>query len=202
MEEILATIAIALAATIFIVLSFSIYLTIRIFTGKSIRNKAYSPVHATVFDLLFHSQELYDYQTELATKKPTFRFLSPGQSEIFTADARNVEHILKTRFDNYSKGHSSRENLADLLGRGIFAVDGDKWRQQRKLASFEFSTRVLRDFSCSVFRTNACKLVGFVSEFALSGKSFDAQVSLNMETCNVLFKETHKGTFVLGVRIC
>nr|VDD66038.1 unnamed protein product [Brassica oleracea] len=61
MEEILATIAIALAATIFIVLSFSIYLTIRIFTESSIRNKAYSPVHATVFDLLFHSQELYDY---------------------------------------------------------------------------------------------------------------------------------------------
>ncbi|CAN6815655.1 unnamed protein product [Brassica oleracea] len=189
MEEILATIAIALAATIFIVLSFSIYLTIRIFTGKSIRNKAYSPVHATVFDLLFHSQELYDYQTELARKKPpTFRFLSPGQSEIFTADARNVEHILKTRFDNYSKGHSSRENLADLLGHGIFAVDGDKWRQQRKLASFEFSTRILRDFSCSVFRTNACKLVGFVSEFALSGKSFDAQDMLMRYTLESIFK--------------
>ncbi|KAG2295921.1 hypothetical protein Bca52824_042590 [Brassica carinata] len=172
MEEILATIAIALAATIFIVLSFSIYLTIRIFTGKSIRNKAYSPVHATVFDLLFHSQE----------------FLSPGQSEIFTADARNVEHILKTRFDNYSKGHSSRENLADLLGHGIFAVDGDKWRQQRKLASFEFSTRVLRDFSCSVFRTNACKHVGFVSEFALSGKSFDAQDMLMRYTLESIFK--------------
>ncbi|KAF3547031.1 hypothetical protein DY000_02002533 [Brassica cretica] len=159
MEEILATIAIALAATIFIVLSFSIYLTIRIFTGKSIRNKAYSPVHATVFDLLFHSQELYDYQTELARKKPTF-----------------------------SKGHSSRENLADLLGHGIFAVDGDKWRQQRKLASFEFSTRVLRDFSCSVFRTNACKLVGFVSEFALSGKSFDAQDMLMRYTLESIFK--------------
>ncbi|KAJ0239892.1 hypothetical protein HA466_0226080 [Hirschfeldia incana] len=188
MEEILATISIALAATIFIVLSFSIYLTIRIFTGKSITNKEYSPVHATIFDLLFHSDELYDYQTDLARKKPTFRFLSPGQSDIFTADPRNVEHILKTRFDNYSKGHSSRENLADLLGHGIFAVDGEKWKQQRKLASFEFSTRVLRDFSCSVFRTNACKLVGFVSEFALSGKSFDAQDMLMRYTLESIFK--------------
>ncbi|KAL0711363.1 hypothetical protein Bca4012_018341 [Brassica carinata] len=188
MEEILATITIVTVATIFIVLSFSIYLTVRIFTGKSIHDKEYSPVHATVFDLLFHSDELYDYQTELARKKHTFRFLSPGQSEIFTADARNVEHILKTRFDNYSKGESSRENLADLLGHGIFAVDGDKWRQQRKLASFEFSTRVLRDFSCSVFRTNACKLVGFVSEFALSGKSFDAQDMLMRYTLESIFK--------------
>jgi len=150
---------------------------IRIFTGKSRNDKRYAPVHATVFDLLFHSDELYDYETEIAREKPTYRFLSPGQSEILTADPRNAEHILKTRFDNYSKGHSSRENMADLLGHGIFAVDGEKWRQQRKLSSFEFSTRVLRDFSCSVFRRNASKLVGFVSEFALSGKAFDAQVS-------------------------
>ncbi|CAH8383686.1 unnamed protein product [Eruca vesicaria subsp. sativa] len=53
MEEILATIDIVTAATIFIVLSFSIYLAIRIITGKSIHNKEYSPIHATVFDLLF-----------------------------------------------------------------------------------------------------------------------------------------------------
>ncbi|KAJ4872650.1 hypothetical protein Rs2_45675 [Raphanus sativus] len=188
MEEILATISIALAATIFIVLSFSIYLTIRIFTGKSINDKEYSPVHATIFDLFFHNNELYEYQTEIARKKPTYRFLSPGQSDIFTADPRNVEHILKTRFDNYSKGDNSRENLGDLLGHGIFTVDGEKWKQQRKLASFEFSTRVLRDFSCSVFRTNACKLVRFVSEFALSGKSFDAQDMLMRYALESIFK--------------
>ncbi|KAJ0239893.1 hypothetical protein HA466_0226090 [Hirschfeldia incana] len=188
MEEIMATISIALAATIFIVLSLSVYLTIRIFTGKSINDKQYSPVHATIFDLFFHNDKLYDYQTEIARKKPTFRFLSPGQSDIFTADPRNVEHVLKTRFDNYSKGDNSRENLGDLLGHGIFTVDGEKWKQQRKLASFEFSTRVLRDFSCSVFRRNACKLVGFISEFALSGKSFDAQDMLMRYALESIFK--------------
>ncbi|CAL9237048.1 unnamed protein product [Arabidopsis halleri] len=186
--EILTSIAITIATTIFIVLSFTIYLTIRIFTGKSRNDKRYAPVHATVFDLLFHRDELYDYETEIARTKPTYRFLSPGQSEILTADPRNVEHILKTRFDNYSKGPVGRENLADLLGHGIFAVDGEKWRQQRKLASFEFSTRVLRDFSCSVFRRNASKLVGFVSEFALSGKAFDAQDMLMRCTLDSIFK--------------
>nr|QWK52441.1 cytochrome P450 704A2-2 [Isatis tinctoria] len=186
--EILATIGIVVVATIVIVLSFVIYLTVRIFTGKSINDKEYTPVHATVFDLLFHSDDLYDYETELARKKPTFRFLSAGQSEILTADTRNVEHILKTRFDNYSKGQSSRENLGHLLGHGIFAVDGDKWKQQRKLASFEFSARVLREFSCSVFRRNASKLVGFVTELALSGKSFDAQDMLMRCTLDSIFK--------------
>ena len=103
-----------------------------------------------------------------------------GESEILTADPRNVEHILKTRFDNYTKEENNWENLGDLLGHGIFAVDGEKWRQQRKLASFEFSGRVLRDFSCSVFRMNVVKVVGFVSEFGLSAKSFDAQVSFRL----------------------
>ncbi|KAK4436344.1 cytochrome [Sesamum alatum] len=48
--------------------------------------------------------------------------------------------------------------LKDLFGDGIFAVDGKKWRHQRKLASYEFSAKVLRDFSSSVFRSNAAKL--------------------------------------------
>ncbi|KAL0720634.1 hypothetical protein Bca4012_035233 [Brassica carinata] len=186
--ETLASIAIVVATTIFILLSLTIYLTLKIFTGKSIHSKEHSPVHATIFDLFFHRDDLYDYETEIARKKPTFRFLGLGQSEILTADPRNVEHILKTRFDNYTKGENSRQNLGDLLGHGIFAVDGEKWRQQRKLASFEFSARVLRDFSCSVFRRNASKLVGFVTEFGLSGKSFDAQDMLMRCTLDSIFK--------------
>ncbi|CAH8266060.1 unnamed protein product [Arabidopsis lyrata] len=185
--EILTSMAIIVVTTIFIVLSFALYLTIRIFTGKSRNDKRYTPVHATIFDLFFHSDKLYDYETEIARIKPTYRFLSPGQSEILTADPRNVEHILKTRFDNYSKGPVGRENLADLLGHGIFAVDGEKWKQQRKLVSFEFSTRVLRNFSYSVFRTSASKLVSFVSEFALSGKPFDAQDMLMRCTIDSIF---------------
>ncbi|VVB03466.1 unnamed protein product [Arabis nemorensis] len=175
-------------STILIVLCFTIYLTIRIFTGKSRNDKEYAPVHATIFDLFLHGDNLYDYETEIARKKPTFRFLSPGQSEILTADPRNVEHMLKTRFDNYSKGENARENLGDLLGHGIFAADGERWKKQRKLASFEFSARVLRDFSCSVFRRNASKLVGYVNEFALSGNSFDAQDMLMRFTLDSIFK--------------
>ncbi|CAA7050729.1 unnamed protein product [Microthlaspi erraticum] len=186
--ELLTSLAIIVLATVVIVLCFTIYLFIKIFTGKSIFDKEYAPVHATIFDLFFHKDDLYDYETEIAREKPTFRFLSPGQSEILTADPRNVEHILKTRFDNYTKGHNSRQNLGDLLGHGIFAVDGEKWKQQRKLASFEFSARVLRDFSCSVFRRNASKLVGFVTEFALSGKAFDAQDMLMRYTLDSIFK--------------
>ncbi|KAK8565883.1 hypothetical protein V6N13_020958 [Hibiscus sabdariffa] len=54
----------------------------------------------------------------------------------------------------------------------MFAVDGDKWKEQRKFASYEFSTRVLRDFSCSVFSSNAAKLVLLVSNLTANALSW------------------------------
>lgn len=68
--------------------------------------------------------------------------------------------------------------LKDLLGDGIFTVDGEKWREQRKISSHEFSTKVLRDFSSAAFRKNAAKLAQLLSEAANSGKILDIQVSL------------------------
>ena len=153
------------------------FIMLTIIIGKSIGDPDYAPVKGTVFNQLLYFNTLHDYQAQLAKTNPTFRLLAPDQSELYTADPRNVEHILKTNFDKYSKGKYNQDIVTDLFGEGIFAVDGDKWRQQRKLASFEFSTRVLRDFSCSVFRRNAAKLVRVISEFSHQGQVFDMQVS-------------------------
>ncbi|CAO2818815.1 unnamed protein product [Amaranthus hypochondriacus] len=65
---------------------------------------------------------------------------------IFTGNPANVEHILKTRFSTYTKGSFQNNLLRDFLGDGIFNVDGEKWKFQRKVASFEFSTKSLRNF--------------------------------------------------------
>jgi cytochrome P450 len=67
-------------------------------------------------------------------------------SDSVTANPENVEHILKTRFDNYPKGEPFTAILHDLLGKGIFNSDGDAWKLQRKVASYEFNTRSLRNF--------------------------------------------------------
>ncbi|KAM6584626.1 hypothetical protein CsatB_011628 [Cannabis sativa] len=167
------------------ILCFSLLL-LKIYTGKSIQDPSYPPVNGTVFSQLIYFNKLYDYQTQVATKWSTFRLLAPGHSEVYTTDPRNIEHVLKTNFDKYSKGQTNQLIVTDLLGHGIFAVDGDKWKQQRKLASFEFSTRVLRDFSCSVFRENANKLVGAVS--GLSGRVFDMQDLFMRCTLDSIFK--------------
>ncbi|KAF3623197.1 putative cytochromeC1-like isoform X1 [Capsicum annuum] len=75
-----------------------------------------------------------------------------------------VQTCLQWGWHHYSK-------LNDLLGDGIFKVDGEKWKNQRKISSYEFSTKNLRDFSSAVFRIGAVKLAQKVSEADLFTKS-------------------------------
>uniref|UniRef100_A0A251SIE9 Putative cytochrome P450 n=1 Tax=Helianthus annuus TaxID=4232 RepID=A0A251SIE9_HELAN len=56
---------------------------------------------------------------------------------------------------------------------GIFTVDGDQWREQRKVASQEFSTKILRDFSSVTFRKNTIKLGEILSQAADSNQIID-----------------------------
>ncbi|XP_044492340.1 cytochrome P450 704C1-like isoform X2 [Mangifera indica] len=78
--------------------------------------------------------------------------------------------------------------MKDLFGQGILNVDGEKWRQQRKLASLEFSTRDLQSYSCAVFKTNAVKVVKVVSEFAIAGRIFDMQDMMMKLSLDWIFK--------------
>ncbi|PON44783.1 Cytochrome P [Trema orientale] len=190
MNELLRTIFMIFLWSSPLILVFLIFcfITLRIFTGKSLMNPEYPPVRGTLFNLIFHYNELHDYMTRLAEKNPTFRILTPAPSYVYTAEPRNVEHVLKSGFGKYSKGDRGREILAELFGQGIFLADGEDWKQQRKLAGLEFSTRVLRDFSCSVFRTNAAKLVRFVSGLSVAGRAFDMQDLLMKCTLDSIFE--------------
>lgn len=60
-----------------------------------------------------------------------------GRSCIYTSNPSNVQHIIKTRFHFYQKDVILRRSLLDLLGNGIFLVDGAKWKFQRQLMSRE-----------------------------------------------------------------
>lgn len=74
--------------------------------------------------------------------------------------------------------------MKDFLGEGIFTVDGEKWRHQRKLASYDFSTRALREFSSTVFQINAAKLAQIVSKEATSNQAMDIQVRVSINSAN------------------
>ncbi|KAI3449144.1 hypothetical protein Pfo_005809 [Paulownia fortunei] len=150
--------------------------------------KRYHPVGGTIFNQLMNFNRLHDYMTDLARKYKTYRLITPFRSEVYTSDPANVEYILKTKFDNYDKGWYNYSILKDLLGDGIFAVDGDKWREQRKVSSLEFSARALRDVSSIVFRENAIKLANIVSEAVISYQPMDIQDLFMKSTLDSIFR--------------
>ncbi|PPD88016.1 hypothetical protein GOBAR_DD15050 [Gossypium barbadense] len=156
--------------------------------GSELKSKAKRPpIAGSMLHQLLYFNTLSDYQTSLAKKHRTYRLIMPLHSEIYTTDPANVEYILKTNFPNYGRG-AHIEIMRDLFGDGIFAVDGEKWRHQRKLASYEFSTRVLREYSTAVFRDNAAKLVAKVSTIAVANGAMDLQDLFMKSTLDSIFK--------------
>lgn len=146
------------------------------------------PIIGPISNQLIHFSELFDYLTSLAKNYPTYRFIRPSHSEVYTTDPVNIEYILKTNFINYTKGGYNTYVMRDLFGNGIFTVDGVKWRHQRKLASFEFSTKVLRDFSTVIFKSNTAKLAKTISLLAAAEKTMNLQDLLMKSTFDSIFK--------------
>ncbi|XVF80088.1 hypothetical protein PTKIN_Ptkin15bG0042200 [Pterospermum kingtungense] len=93
-----------------------------------------------------------------------------------TCDPKNLEHILKTRFDNYPKGPTWQAVFHDLLGQGIFNSDGDTWLFQRRTAALEFTTRTLRQAMARwVSRAIKLRFCPILEEAQAKGKPVDLQ---------------------------
>ncbi|KAG0501271.1 hypothetical protein HPP92_001343 [Vanilla planifolia] len=94
------------------------------------------------------------------------------------------------------QGDLNYDTMKDLLGDGIFAVDGARWRHQRKLASYEFSTRILREFSSVEFRQTAARLAEKIEDAARDAAAVDLQVRIGWVWCEL---DTLSGTDEAGV---
>ncbi|KAA0049016.1 hypothetical protein IC582_012314 [Cucumis melo] len=164
-----------------------ISIVVRLILTHKLRKKKYHPIAGTVFHQLLNFHRLHDYMTDLARKHKTYKLLGPFRDEVYTSDPPNVEYMLRTNFENFGKGSHNHRILRDLLGDGIFTVDGEKWREQRKISSYEFSTKVLRDYSSVIFRKTAVKLANIVSEAAISNRVIDIQDLFMKSTLDSIF---------------
>eukprot|EP00253_Pinus_taeda_P034337 PITA_34337 len=131
------------------------------------------PIAATMVGLLINFKRLPDFILHHHRRHKTYRIVYP--TFVFTADPANVEHILRSNFANYIKGNYIHDVFEELIGDGIFGVDGEQWKQQRKLASLEFSTKVLKNFSSVVFRETAVKFSKKLLEARRAGQTVEMQ---------------------------
>ncbi|PWA36372.1 cytochrome P450 [Artemisia annua] len=165
-----------------------LFLVVVLYICNKKHGKKYHPIGGTVLDLLINYNRLHHYMTDLAEKYKTYRVTSLFHADVYTSDPANVEYILKTNFENYGKGAHTHNLMKELLGEGIFTVDGEKWRQQRKVSSHEFSTKILRDFSSAIFTENAIKLGNMFSEAANSNQIIDINDLFMKATTDSIFR--------------
>ncbi|KAI3444527.1 hypothetical protein Pfo_001192 [Paulownia fortunei] len=123
------------------------------FISKSLKGPRVWPLLGSLPGLIENAERMHDWIADnLRACGGTYQtcicaipFLARKQGLVtVTCDPKNLEHILKTRFDNYPKGPTWQAVFHDLLGQGIFNSDGDTWLFQRKTAALEFTTRTLR----------------------------------------------------------
>ncbi|KAM0961643.1 hypothetical protein FF1_021016 [Malus domestica] len=131
---------------------------------------------------------MHDWLVKYLSESNSVVVPMPFTTYTYIADPANVEHVLKTNFANYPKGEVYRSYMEVLLGDGIFNVDGELWRKQRKTASFEFASKNLRDFSTVVFRDYSLKLHSILSRASFQGQQIDMQELLMRMTLDSICK--------------
>ena len=152
---------------------------------RSLKGPSVWPVVGSLPLLIQNANRMHEWIAEnLRSSGGTYQtcicaipFLARKQGLVtVTCDPKNLEHILKIRFDNYPKGPTWQAVFHDLLGEGIFNSDGETWRFQRKTAALEFTTRTLRQ-AMARWVTRAIKLrfCPILKRAQLEGKPVDLQ---------------------------
>ncbi|KAJ4878376.1 Alkane hydroxylase MAH1 [Raphanus sativus] len=77
---------------------------------------------------------IFDFSVEvLEAANLNFSFKGPwlsGTNMLFTADTRNINHILSLNFGNYPKGREAKK-IFNALGDGILSADMELWEDLR-----------------------------------------------------------------------
>ncbi|KAM0964943.1 hypothetical protein ACFX13_021324 [Malus domestica] len=139
------------------------------------------PLVGAAIEQFTNYDRMHDWLVKYLSESNSVVVPMPFTTYTYIADPANVEHVLKTNFANYPKGEVYRSYMKVLLGDGIFNVDGELWRKQRKTASFEFASQNLRDFSTVVFRDYSLKLHSILSRASFQGQQVDMQVGFGVE---------------------
>ncbi|KAM0065705.1 putative cytochrome P450 [Helianthus debilis subsp. tardiflorus] len=115
----------------------------------------------------FEFDNLCDWYTHLLQNSPTKTIHIHVLHNTITSNHKNVEYMLKTRFENYPKGKAFSAILGDFLGRGIFNVDGEYWRFQRKMASLELGKMSIKSHAFEVVNYEIDhRLIPLISAFS------------------------------------
>ncbi|POM80071.1 Cytochrome p450 [Phytophthora palmivora] len=107
---------------------------------------------------------------------------------VVISSPEGMEDILKTQFEVFVKGSAVATISHDLLGDGIFTVDGSKWKYQRKIASHFFSMNMIRDAMEHVVRDHNKLLISKLKEAAENRETLDIKRVFDFFTMDIFTK--------------
>jgi len=145
-------------------------------TRPPLRLKSTLPILENLIDLLRSTDRMHEWtmtgmqETDFAP----FLIRAPGTPDkTILCSPEAFEEVFKTHFDAFPKGEFQIGILHDLLGDGIFAVDGDQWAAQRKTASRLFTMRSLRETMTTSIRKHTGVLQGIFDRASSTGETLD-----------------------------
>ncbi|KAL0460925.1 UNVERIFIED_CONTAM: cytochrome [Sesamum latifolium] len=154
------------------------------------------PLVGNLIGFLHNHHRFHDWVAELLSTSPSLTIQVNGflgfSHGICTADPAGLEHLLRSNFSNYVKGTRFQSVLCELLGNGIFNVDGELWVAQRKISSHEFKTKSLKCFISDTVQSQlTTRLIPYLSSACKNQEVVDLQDVLRKFTfdniCNVAF---------------
>lgn len=86
---------------------------------------------------------------------------------------QQFEDVAKNAFDAFPKGPFMIQNVREVFGDGIFAVDGVEWYHQRKVAAHMFTMRSMRDSMAGVIAKHVEPLHRVLSKAAATQEPID-----------------------------
>lgn len=139
-----------------------------------------NPVLGNLVPLIRNFHRFLDWATDLFAASPSSTIEVRGPlglgTGVATADPGVVDHMLRSSFPDYVKGARFAIPFSDLLGKGLFLADGRLWSLQRKLASYSFPCRSLRQFTGRVLRAHLHRrLLPLLADHAAADSVIDLQ---------------------------
>lgn len=137
--------------------------------------------HPFIGALIYWMGMVNDYPQkvlELSRKNnfKNFELHSLGADIVYIYDKDDINELFGSNWNNYLKNYGDmgfHSSFEELLGNGIFAVDGNKWSVHRKLYSHMFTKKEITRVSDDIFANAAYKLCNDIQE--KGNRPFDIQ---------------------------
>jgi cytochrome P450 len=167
-----------LLALIIVIFCAFILITAKLFGASRLRLKGplHLPFIGSYYEFSKNKDRFYNWLLDCANKYGTngaFYFSIPVKSPyVIILKPEYLKEVLKDNMNGY---HREPIYLVcnELLGQGIFNVDGDIWQRQRRIGSHGFNTNQLNNNALKCFKECSDKLIKKINYYADNDIAFD-----------------------------